>query len=120
MMQRPTFDGNVKKIELCEKDEHFIIKVLEDLTLYSKFDLLTEIISKALKDGKKTVALSFTRKSYLNTKLIATLVQYWKLAQDKGATFGLISPNKDILDALRTIGLADMISIYSSEEEIGA
>jgi|GEM_PF-4625914 len=65
------------------------------------------------------IAFSFTSDSYLTTRLVANLVHVWKLVQDWGGSMGLIRPNADIVGVLKTIGLVDMISIYTSENDVG-
>ena len=119
MISRPPSDSNIVSISTADINGTLVLNVLDNLTIYSKFDTLTSHVKEALEKGVKSIAVSFTKESYLNTKLISNLVQYWKLAQDKGATFGLIRPNEDILNALTTIGLADLIVIYEDEDEVG-
>ncbi|MBD3390829.1 MAG: hypothetical protein GF418_02235 [Chitinivibrionales bacterium] len=118
MIPRPTEEHDVDRVETVEKRGCVIFRVREDLTLYSRFDRLTALVMQALDGGKVHIAFSFTPDSYLSTRLISNLVNYWNRAREQGGSLGLIRPNLEIVAVLKTIGLSDLISVYDSEDTI--
>jgi anti-anti-sigma regulatory factor len=117
---RGSLEKDVTRIRAFSKNGVRIFEIREDLTLASRFNKLSDMIKQAIAQGTVHIAILFSPDSYLSTRLIAQMVQYYKIAQDRGGSLGVINPNKDIVAVMETIGLLEMIRVFPSIDDVRA
>ncbi|MBD3347366.1 MAG: hypothetical protein GF401_20105 [Chitinivibrionales bacterium] len=105
-------------IEKNENKHYHTYSIKEDLTLNSDINDLYPMVHESLEKGTRTVALHFTKNSYLSTRTITVLVNCFEDVKDHEATLVIIDPNTDILDVLGMIDLDKAVKFYPSEEKL--
>jgi len=108
------------EIITSRKNGYEILRIQEDLSAKSDLSLVKAKIREYLSRGKVNLALAFTAKSYFHTQTISVLVQCIEMVHKRGGLLGIINPNEEIRDILRTINLDKLVRIFASEDSIGS
>lgn len=94
-----------------------IFRLRCDITNSANLNNLTELIRRALDEGRKTIVLSVTADSYLYSELIAHIVKYERLVRQYHADFCLVEEDLQLRHVLQRIGLTRLVRVVSSENE---
>ena len=105
-------------IKRYEKNGYLVLKVNEDLGVWSDISELKNVVSQYLEKGVKYIAVSFTLNSFLNSESIAVWVQCVELIRAQGGRLGIIRPNKQIMEIFDIMGIRDEVNEFSSEEQL--
>jgi len=108
------------EIITSRKNGYEILRIQEDLSAKSDLSLVKAKIREYLSRGKVNLALAFTADSYFHTQTISVLVQCIEMVHKQGGLLGIINPNEEIRDILRTINLDKLVRIFASEDSIGS
>jgi hypothetical protein len=72
-----------------------------------------------LAGGSRKIAIFFEETSSLpRSRQISILVRCIKIAKEKGAQLSIIAPDASLRSLFSELGFAEMITIYSSEEDM--
>ena len=96
-----------------------IIRFMQDIGSNADISDILDTIKKEMESGKKRIALSFTKNSYLSSRSISVLIQCSEMIVEAGGDFAVISPNPDMLEVLAEMGLECKVKVYKSEDLIG-
>jgi anti-anti-sigma factor len=108
-----------KSIRTYFRNGYQVFDVRKDLGLRADLGDLSSLIKRSLEEGKINIALRFTQRSYLYSHTLANLVNFYKMAAERGGTLCLLEPNESILQVLEVLGLTKCIETVSSEQEMG-
>jgi anti-anti-sigma regulatory factor len=105
-------------IQTCTKGHFWVFRFIEDVGLTSDLSVLSHMTEEKIKEGITSIAIAFTKESYLYTRSIATLIFCFELIKERGGRLALVEPNKSITDILRIIDLQKFVLVCMSEEEL--
>ena len=78
---------------------------------------LENIIIGLLSKGQIQILLDFSQTNYINSRVIATIVNYARETQKKGGDIKIIKPSKKVYEILSLGEFDRFLSIYNSEQE---
>ncbi|MBD3345818.1 MAG: STAS domain-containing protein [Chitinivibrionales bacterium] len=106
-------------IESDIKNGYHVFRIKEDLDADADLSVLKEMIREKVDQNASHIALVFTEGTYFYSATISVLVQCLGIVKEQAGELAIVQPNEGIQDTLRLTGLARLITIFSSENEIG-
>ncbi|MBD3392436.1 MAG: STAS domain-containing protein [Chitinivibrionales bacterium] len=106
-------------MERTAKNGFELIRMMQDVTINVDIGGLVGEVRNALAEGGQDIAIAFTPLSFLSTRSISVLVQCYEMVTDHGGALEIVTPNRDMLGVLETIGLECQIRVHETEEGIG-
>jgi hypothetical protein len=106
------------ELDIYKKNGYLVFRIKEDVGLNSDLYDLKAVIEQHLVKGARSIAIAFTKSSYLYTKSIAVLIACSEMIKDAGGHLAIIEANRDILDILSVIDFDKMIKIFEKENDL--
>jgi anti-anti-sigma regulatory factor len=95
-----------------------LVRISEDLNLYSDLSLLKSQVLSLLNAGERHIALRFTPDSYFSSASISALVSCFELIREAEGHAAIITPNHSLLHLLSIIDIDSSILVYESEKRL--
>ena len=103
---------------IYRRGKYRVIKIDEDVEESTELSELNTIIKGMLDQGKRTLAIRFTPRSYFGTKAVHDFVDCLEMITEKQGSLAVIKPNKYIHDFLSAIDFDHVVRVCDSEEEL--
>ena len=103
---------------IYRKGRYRVIKIDEDVTEDTELSELNVIVKGMLDQGKRTLAIRFTPRSYFSTKAVHDFVDCLEMITEKRGRLAVVNPNKYIHDFLGAIDFDHVVMVCDSEEEL--
>ena len=105
-------------ITRSRKNRYYILTIKQDITVDVDISPLAAAMQRLTAKKKYHIALKFSEKSYLSTRVISPILKYALLLRDHGGALALIAPNAEIKETMKCIGLDCLVRIFASRDNI--
>ena len=103
---------------IYRKGRYRLIKIDEDVAENTELSDLTVIVKGMLDQGKRTIAVRFTPRSFFGTKAVHDFVDCLEMVTEKQGKLAVVSPNKYIHNFLDAIDFDHVVEVCDDEEEL--
>jgi len=104
------------RVDIEDRDGLALVTAVGEIDA-STADLLSSVVSKALADGYSYVVVDFAQVGFIDSTGLGVLVRSHRAAVASDAAFAVVHPTPQTLKLIRLLGLDQLLSIYSSQEE---
>lgn len=101
-------------------DDHLKIQLLPDLneSAWDELESLGDSLLNKVRDQESpTVIIDLSRLTYINSSLVAIVIQVWKLVDERGGKTAIYNTSEMVEEVLNISGLKKVWFIVSTEEE---
>ena len=103
---------------IYRKGRYRLIKIDEDVEENTELSELTVIVKGMLDQGKRTIAVRFTPRSFFGTKAVHDFVDCLEMVTEKQGKLAVVSPNKYIHNFLDAIDFDHVVEVFNDEEDL--
>ena len=101
-----------------EKGRYRVIKIDEDVEEDTGLSELNVIIKGMLDQGKRTLAIRFTPRSYFGTKAVHDFVDCLEMITENSGRLAVVSRNRYIHNFVDAIDFDHVVKVCDNEEEL--
>jgi anti-anti-sigma factor len=101
----------------CFENAH-VFRVRCDIATRATMAELHKAVEKALDEGLRTIAISFTADSYLFSEMLPHLLRLQRLVDSRGAQLRLVESDPELRAILDRIGITQIIQVAASVSEL--
>ena len=103
---------------IYRKGRYRLIKIDEDVAENTELSELTFIVKGMLDQGKRTIAVRFTPRSFFGTKAVHDFVDCLEMVTEKQGKLAVVNPNKYIHNFLDAIDFDHVVDVCDNEEDL--
>jgi anti-anti-sigma regulatory factor len=105
--------------ESGQKGSYYIIRLLdEDPGQRGDLSELVDLVQANIEEGKRNIAVVFSKSTLLYTRSIAALVRCYAMLDDVEGKLIVVAQNPHLAHAIQIAGIDTIIKTFSSEDEI--
>lgn len=105
-------------LSIYRRGKYRLIKIDEDVAENTELSELTVIVKSMLDQGKRTIAVRFTPRSFFGTKAVHDFVDCLQMITEKQGRLAVVSPNRYIHNFLDAIDFDHVVDVCNNEEDL--
>ncbi len=105
-------------VKTYEREGCTFFRIRCDILNRQRLDELDGLVEEALREGRKSIALSVTADSYLYSELIAHMIRLNSIVKSWEGMLYLVEDDAQIRQILDRIGLSRLVRVVPSEDAV--
>jgi anti-anti-sigma regulatory factor len=105
-------------IEVCDIGAFRVVRVMDDLGNDSNLEDLKAAVREQMDNHAQNIALSFTRRTYFFSRLIAVMVQFLGFVKERNGIFAIVHADPNMRNMLTLVGIDKLIRAFADEQQL--
>ena len=99
-------------------NDHVIMEIAGTADNIKVVNEIQTAVETAISSGTCNLAINLSKATYINSGLLGLFIHWYKMLKERDATFSIVDPDKYSRELLDLTGIAKVITIYESEDDL--